>query len=140
MLERNMRRRLSSELHGESGSKAPRLYEDYLLNTSLEVIMSLCFLGLLMGYGPPAYLAYGLAGIGAVCFLIRMIFLVNHPENIKKPPRWSIHPKLLILLSYGFLFYIRDQFGWMWGVLAIMVVFAGVKLILPLLIRVKMLP
>lgn len=112
-----------------AGSDVPRIYEDYLLNESLEVVLSLCFIGILMDYGPPAWLAYGLAGIGAVVFLARAIYLAVHPDRVKEPPRWNVIPKLLILLSYGFLFYIRDQFGWMWLILAIMVALVGGKLI-----------
>lgn len=129
MQEKTSRRRPSSDSPGVSDSDAPRIYEDYLLNTALEVVMSLCFIGILIGYGPPAWLAYGLAGTGAIILLIRAIHLVCHPDEMMEPPRRNIIPKLLILLSYGFLFYIRDQFGWMWLMSAIIVALVGSKLI-----------
>ena len=130
MREKTTQRRPSSVLPGASGSDAPRIFEDYILNASLEVVLSLCFIGILMGYGPPAWLAYGLAGTGAIIFLVRAFYLISHHDEVKKPPRWNVIPKLLILLSYGFLFYIRDQFEWMWLILAIIVTLVGGKLIL----------
>ena len=125
-----MCKRPSSELPGASDSNDPRLYEDYLLNSSLEVVLSLSFIGLLMDYGPPAWLAYGLAGTGFIIFLIRAVQLINFPKKIMKPPHWNVIPKLLILLSYVFLFFIRDQFIWMWIILALMAVLIGGKLII----------
>lgn len=130
MREKTSRRRPSSVLPGASGSDAPRIYEDYPLNAALEVVLSLCFIGILIGYGPPAWLAFGLAGMGAIILMLRAIHLVCHPEDVMEPPRRNVIPKLSILLSYGFLFYIRDQFEWMWLILAIIVALVGGKLIM----------
>lgn len=129
MLEKTSRRRPSSESPGASGSDVPRIFEDYLLNAALEVVLSLCFIGILMDYGPPAWIAYGLAGTGAIILMARAIYLVSHHDEVKEPPRWNVIPKLLILLSYGFLFYIRDQFGWMWLTSAIIIALVGGNLI-----------
>lgn len=131
MREKITRRRPSSALPGASGSDIPRIYEDYLLNAALEVVLSLCFIGILMDYGPPAWIAYGMAGTGAIILLARAIYLISHRDEVKEPPRWNVIPKLLILLSYGFLFYIRDQFGWMWLILAMMALLVGIRLISP---------
>ena len=131
MLEKTSRRRPSSESPGASGSDVPRIYEDYLLNAALEVVLSLCFIGILMDYGPPAWIAYGLAGTGAIILLVRAIHLAAHPDDVMRQPLWDIIPKLLLLLPYGFLFYIRDQFGWMWLILTMMVVLAGIKRVIP---------
>lgn len=105
------------------------VYEDYLLNASLEVVLAMVFIGILMQYGPPAWVAYGLAGAGTVAFLIRAFHLAGHPDEVMEPPRWNVIPKLLILLAYGFLFFIRDQFGWMWLFLAIVAALIGIKII-----------
>lgn len=131
MLEKTSRRRPSSESPGASGSDVPRIYEDYLLNAALEVVLSLCFIGILMDYGPPAWIAYGLAGTGAIILLVRAIHLAAHPDDVMRQPLGDIIPKLLLLLPYGFLFYIRDQFGWMWLILTMMVVLAGIKRVIP---------
>lgn len=129
MREKTTRRRPSSVLPGASGSDAPRIYEDYLLNAALEVVLSLCFVGILMDYGPPAWLAYGLAGTGAVLFLIRALYLAGHPDEVMGPPRWSNLSKILILTAYGFLFFIQDQFGLMLITVALIVALLGIQII-----------
>lgn len=125
-----MYRRHSSELPGVSGSDETRPGEDYILNASLDVVLSLCYIGILMGYGPPAWLAYGGAGAGAILFLVRGIHLVRYPGDVCKPPRWSVLSKVRLLLPYGFLFFLRDQFVWMWLTLGVMLFLVGIKRLL----------
>ena len=82
-----------------------------------------------MDYGPPAWLAYGLAGTGAVLFLIRALYLAGHPDEVMGPPRWSNLSKILILTAYGFLFFIQDQFGLMLITVALIVALLGIQII-----------
>ena len=121
MREKTTRRPHSSESRGESGSDGFRPFEDYILNASLEVILSMCFIGMLMEEGPPAWVAYGLAGTGGIVFLVRGVRLAFCKDEIMKPPRWPIISLLLILATYGFLFFIRDQFCLMWISFSLMI-------------------
>jgi len=123
-----MCRHHSSELPGASGFKRLCMYQDYPLGSSLELVLSMCFIGILMGYGPPAWLAYGFAGLGGLMFLMRVVHLIRHPEDVSGPPRWGVLSKLLALAPYAFLFFIKDLFGLMWLILAVMILLVVVKL------------
>ena len=99
------------------------------MNTSLEVVLTMVFIGILMQYGPPAWVAYGTAGVAGGVFLLRLFYLVGHPDNSVGPPRWCLLPKVLILLEYGFFFFIRDQFGLMWVALGAVFLLIGIRLL-----------
>ena len=127
MQGKTMPKRPSSELPGASGSDGPRFYEDYILNVSLEVALTMGFVGMLMQYGPPAWVAYGMAVAGTVVFLFRLFLLVMHRVDICKPPCWDIAPMILILAIYAFFFFIRDQICFLWIAVVLALVLVGVK-------------
>lgn len=127
MQEKTMSKHPSLELPWASGSDEPRFYEDYILNVSLEVALTMGFVGMLMQYGPPAWAAYGMAAAGAVVFLFRLFLLVMHRVDICKPPRWDIVPMILILAIYAFFFFIKDQFCLLWIDVGLAFVLVGVR-------------
>ena len=120
-----MSRHHSLDSLGESASSPRRLYEDYPLTILTETVLSLVFIGLLVYQGPYAWIAYGLAGIAGILFVVRLICLmVSNREVMDR--KWSAHQTILILMIYGALFYIRDQYVLMWLTILLMAVLLSI--------------